>query len=132
MKHLLASLILGILVSCKSLPQGTDVITLGVRAPTAAAAHAFLGTKLDPSKPVILTEAPLQYRGLLGMTQRFEDHYLITLDSSLDHWQQQMVLVHEWAHVLAWEAEVDGGGAHGVDWGREYSRVFQAWAGEDG
>jgi len=33
-------------------------------------------------------------------------------------------LVHEWAHILAWDAPGD---EHGAAWGRAYSRVYRIY-----
>jgi hypothetical protein len=34
------------------------------------------------------------------------------------------ILVHEWAHILAWDAPGD---EHGGAWGRAYSRVYRIY-----
>ena len=133
MKYLL-SILLALAPACAEAPSGVDVIIDGVREPHLAAAHAHLAAKLDPSRPVVLRTAPLLVWGLLGQTRMYADRYEITIDESLTEWAQQMVLIHEWAHVESWEDGIHDDpryDPHGDEWGERYSRVFQAWVGED-
>jgi hypothetical protein len=116
-----------LLAACAAARPADSVLDL--ESPETAGVGAYLVASLDLSRPVVIQEGLLLEHGLLGHAMALGDRYVIDLDSRLSPREQMMVLIHELAHVLVWEAG-DGDTDHGAPWGLAYSRVFQAWARE--
>jgi len=51
-------------------------------------------------------------------------HFSITLDHRLSWEATWVVLVHEWAHCLAWQQDHDTVDDHGPEFGLAYSRIW--------
>lgn len=86
---------------------------------------------LPVDKPVWVTEEAL-LPALLGQARPMGDFYLIAVDESLTVLEKQIVIAHEYAHVLAWS---ESGGRHGPqhddEWGIQHARVFRFLVGEE-
>lgn len=69
--------------------------------------------------------------GVLGYcTLRRDDsghpsHFLIVLEANMSRDATVHVLMHEWAHALAWSEGHDTVCDHDPEWGLAYSRVYQ-------
>ena len=62
--------------------------------------------------------------GKLGLcTKMSSRHFLIRVTKEASENFAIDILMHEWAHILAWDVEQD----HGPEWGLAYSRVYQFW-----
>jgi hypothetical protein len=73
----------------------------------------------------------------LGVCTCFDTHFRIRVSSRLSEWSAIEVLVHEWAHALAWDAyknvpywpwapvAENQKPFHGDAWGRAYSKVYR-------
>jgi len=92
-------------------------------------ARLFGVLMLLPPSPISVTVAveDLSPRGLLGLTEFDEDHIVLTLDDDLGYRLAVAVLLHEWAHVLSWDAP-DESGRHGPSWGVAYAWVYRCFA----
>lgn len=111
--------------SCRPLNDLTDAEILSI-------VLSRLSQHCQPDGPVgVVMDPGLDERGLRGMTERCGPGYLIHLSTS-EHGEGLFdVLVHEWAHALAFPDEVAGEdpldcGGHGAQWGIELSRTFRA------
>ena len=124
-----SSLLLGILLlaGCASLPREVDVIL--DTTPEPAAAVAWLAPQLAISKPIAVQDGELFEQGRYGETHNLGDWYLIVLDYRLEPAVKVMVLIHELAHVVAWEQGSEALG-HGPAWGEAYAEVFRVWVSE--
>jgi len=66
-----------------------------------------------------------------GYTRKNDNHFLVVInreESDLDRMKD--TLMHEWAHVLTWDKDVDD---HGPRWGKAYAKVYRTalgWADE--
>ena len=58
-----------------------------------------------------------------GETLKYDTHYKIRINSDLDTDDRKEVLMHEWAHVLAWPS--DDGEDHSDIWGKAYALVYR-------
>jgi hypothetical protein len=56
---------------------------------------------------------------MLGLCERFDTHYRIKVRRA-PHPYALMILVHEWAHALAWTSRTD----HNNVWARKYSELY--------
>lgn len=67
-------------------------------------------------------------RGALGDCGLIRDRLVVRVDSRLDGYQSAAVLIHEWAHAMAWGRErVD----HDRAWSDRYGRVYRAFYDRD-
>lgn len=55
------------------------------------------------------------------------ERFIIRVSRDLDEDAAVLVLMHEWAHALAWTFERAGVRDHGPEWGVAYSRVYRCW-----
>lgn len=53
--------------------------------------------------------------------------FYIRISNELSEDFASWVLIHEWAHAVAWKKP---GGVHGPEWGKAYSRCYRIWADE--
>ena len=53
-------------------------------------------------------------------------HFLIRIDKSGEIQEQILILIHEMAHVIAWDDPDD----HGKPWGKAYSTVYNIYLDE--
>ena len=61
-------------------------------------------------------------------TEARPKHYEIRICTSLTESAAVLILLHEWAHALAWHKE---GSDHGPEWGIAYARVYRLYAKEE-
>ena len=64
-----------------------------------------------------------------GYTQKSRTKFTITIDKRLSRYETEHVLVHEWAHVMAWRPYHPLAGDHGPDWGVWYALVYRQYHG---
>ncbi|MCK9459728.1 MAG: hypothetical protein M0R80_08825 [Proteobacteria bacterium] len=50
--------------------------------------------------------------------------FMIKIDHSLDEDAAILILLHEWSHILSWQARGDD---HGIEWGKAYSRIYRVY-----
>lgn len=85
--------------------------------------------RVPPILPVRFRRAKLD--GALGYTtmSRSADgrpsHFIIVLHSDLSHDAAWQVLVHEWAHCLAWQEGHETMCDHDAPWGVALAHVYQ-------
>lgn len=102
---------------------------------------ASLRELLPAAFPVVVRAATLP-PDTLGCCHRTDARFVIRLAGTLTEQQALEVLLHEWAHALAWNHALDRlatdpdvhpetfeAGAHDGAWGHAYSRVWRAYAG---
>lgn len=73
-----------------------------------------------PNLPVKIVIVPLADDW--GSCDRVGKYYIIEIHSGLRPWHATRILIHEWAHALAWDDEDD----HCAAWGAAYSRCYRA------
>lgn len=121
---ILATLLLSLLASCASDPACE--VALLAAPPDLAADVAELMLELPLESGVEVRVGPMREYGLLGRAVPGEPHRLY-LDESLTPIEMRDVLVHEWAHLWAWQLGLpEGEDGHGASWGRAYSEVYRA------
>lgn len=64
-----------------------------------------------------------------GHTTKDRRRFTITIDKKLSVYETEHVLIHEWAHVLAWRPHHPLAGDHGPDWGVWYSLAYRKYHG---
>ena len=64
-----------------------------------------------------------------GCCLKERDFFEILVDASLTEYEAMHILIHEWAHMLAWRPYHPIMGDHGADWGVWYARVWQKYLG---
>ncbi len=87
----------------------------------------ILRAKCPPLWPVYVRRVAIN--GKWGEAQLWKDprpHFRIKLDPTLDSERLAEVLMHEFAHCLAWTSEHPDFRDHGVEWGIAMSRVYSA------
>ena len=57
-------------------------------------------------------------------------HFNITVHSRMDPSAQVQVLIHEWAHAVAWLEGHEGVADHGPEWALALSRIYRDLIGE--
>jgi hypothetical protein len=60
--------------------------------------------------------------GLDGLCEKQDDKFVIKVNTNLSENYSIDVLIHEVAHVLAWDKDAD---VHGLNWGKAYSKVYR-------
>jgi len=60
--------------------------------------------------------------GLDGICEKVNDRFIIKISKKLSENYSIDVLIHEFAHALAWEKDTD---IHGPNWGKAYSKVYR-------
>jgi len=60
--------------------------------------------------------------GLDGQCEKINDRFIIKINTNLIENYSIDVLLHEWAHALAWGKDAD---IHGPNWGKAYSKVYR-------
>ena len=69
--------------------------------------------------------------GTTGWSEK-KQHFTIRLSKDLSEHARELVLLHEWAHVLSWAVqEVGDTQDHDVLWGAAYARTYRAYIGGD-
>jgi len=82
----------------------------------------------DYFKACNLVDAPISIRrvkireGLDGLCEKKKDKFIIKINQNLSENYSIDVLIHEFAHILAWDKDSD---MHGPNWGRAYSKVYR-------
>lgn len=58
-----------------------------------------------------------------------DGRFIIRIDTRLGQDAAVLILLHEWAHALAWDAPgwLPGEEDHHPAWGMAYSRVYEVW-----
>jgi hypothetical protein len=55
--------------------------------------------------------------------------FTIEIYAGLSEYETEQVMIHEWAHMLAWRPHHPLSGDHGPDWGVWYSAVYRKYYG---
>jgi hypothetical protein len=96
----------------------------------AKALVADLREHFPPLLPVRVYYRDMQSRGFLGSTTIMmtwdgkPKHFLISIDKSISWEFMRHIIMHEWAHALAW-ATGPSAFDHGPEWGIAMSRIYQ-------
>jgi hypothetical protein len=61
-------------------------------------------------------------KGFDGLCELKNDTFLIRIDKNLPENHSVDVLIHEFAHAVAWGKDAD---VHGPNWGKSYSKVYR-------
>jgi len=64
-----------------------------------------------------------------GYVTKERDKFEIYLDKSMTEYETEHVLLHEWAHMLAWQPYHPLMGDHSANWGVWYSLVWRKYHG---
>jgi len=72
-------------------------------------------------EPISIRRSKLR-NGLDGQCEKANDRFVIKINTNLDENYSIDVLIHEFAHAVAWEKDND---VHGPNWGRAYSKVYR-------
>ncbi len=64
-----------------------------------------------------------------GYTTKSGRVFTIAIYSGLSEYETEHVLIHEWAHMLAWRPHHPLSGDHGPDWGVWYAAVYRKYYG---
>jgi|LakMenEpi03Aug12_release.lakeMendotaPanAssembly.Ray.scaffolds.fasta_scaffold277904_2 hypothetical protein len=99
---------------------------------------AYLEKLCPPPMPVRLSFSYM-HDTMLGQCQRKKKYFLIRLNKFMNQFQSADVLVHEWAHALAWNYALDRlvanpdttpeefeTASHDEVWGCAYARTYRA------
>jgi hypothetical protein len=70
-------------------------------------------------KPVNIRRSKL--KGLDGICEDKNDKFVIKVNQELSENHSIDVLIHEFAHAVAWDKDVN---IHGPNWGKAYSKVY--------
>jgi hypothetical protein len=73
------------------------------------------------NEPISIRRTSLK-NGLDGICEKVNDRFIIKISKKLSENYSIDVLIHEFAHALAWEKDAD---IHGPNWGRAYSKVYR-------
>lgn len=76
-------------------------------------------TRLDPE------EMDTEY----GSCSKEKNVFTIEISKALNEYETEHVLIHEWAHMLAWRPYHPLMGDHGSDWGVWYAMVWRKYHG---
>lgn len=99
-----------------------------VRPVTLRSLHRAMKVLPEPPRPVVIRiEETEGYYGLCNLES--DGVYTITIDRTCDERLGQFILIHEWAHALAWDAE-KADRDHNDDWGRAYAQSYRAYIGD--
>ena len=84
----------------------------------------FLKKKFPIEKKVKIhrTKTPI---GCDGLCESKNDCFLIRIDKTLPEYYAIDVLLHEYAHVIAWGK--DKSDVHGTHWGKSYSKIYRTY-----
>ncbi len=74
-------------------------------------------------KPVDIKRTRLR-NGLEGLCEDHEFKFIIKINQELSENHSIDVLIHEIAHAVAWDKDLD---LHGINWGKAYSKVYRAF-----
>ena len=90
----------------------------------------FLRTHLPPAYPVrvLLTNVEEDDAGNCDLTGKGNKKvFVIRISRSLAYDAAILVLLHEYAHCLAWTYDHSTVEDHAAEWGLAYSRVYRCW-----
>ena len=103
---------------------------------------AALRSKCPPALPVVVRIGRVA-AGLHGCCYRDDQMFVVRISNQLEEETAVDVLVHEWAHAIAWNLEHDrlvdcprisrdqfSVATHGPDWGVAFSRAYVTYVGE--
>jgi hypothetical protein len=62
--------------------------------------------------------------GLDGLCEKKDNKFIIKVNSNLNENYSIDVLIHEFAHAVAWDKDAD---IHGPNWGKAYSKVYRVF-----
>ena len=106
----------------------------GVNRPNTSEAKRLakhLRKKVPAALPVKLRFVDLDDRyGDCSIVNGEKPHFVVRIHKDLNSAASVMVLVHEWAHAVAWTAEHTLLEDHGPEWGIAYARIWRCYAGE--
>ena len=83
----------------------------------------FLKKELPPEYPVQVRRTKIA-QNLDGDCRLKEERFYIRIDKMLPEYYAIDVLLHEFAHCLAWGKDNDH---HGPNWGKSYSLVYRTF-----
>ena len=61
-------------------------------------------------------------KGLDGLCEKQNNKFVIKVNINLSENYSIDVLIHEIAHVIAWDKDID---VHGLNWGKAYSKAYR-------
>lgn len=86
----------------------------------------MLREDLPPAFPVTVNRCKVSSE-IAGDCAKKGERFIIRISSGLEEDAAILILMHEWAHALAWTFERAGVRDHGPEWGVAYSRVYRCW-----
>ena len=87
----------------------------------------ILRARVPPIWPVRVRRVPIKGRwGECQFNTDDDPFFRIKLDPTLEGLGLQSILIHEYAHCLAWTSEHPTFSDHGPEFGLAYSRVYSA------
>ncbi|MCP3980829.1 MAG: hypothetical protein GY716_16125 [bacterium] len=118
--------------ACQEAPQ-TPQEPSAEHDPLGHLRHAFhlLNDHAAPQGPARISVGLAELSpNLLGLTTMEPGpdgvpHFRIYLSAQSDHTEQVRILIHEWAHVLAWRAGTAFEPDHGTYWAVSYGYCYQ-------
>lgn len=96
--------------------------------PPFPAVLRLLRRKLPPAFPISVRRRPISEHW--GWCEFYGDSFGIAIDKRANNDLAVLILLHEWAHALAWTHRHDTVKDHGPEWGLAYSRVYSLFIGE--
>lgn len=91
-----------------------------------------LREEIPPAFPVSVRRVSLKNQAgdceLKDVTRKgkTERRFIIRISKYIDEQTSILILLHEWAHAVAWTWEHDTVEDHGAEWGVAYARVYRA------
>lgn len=82
-----------------------------------------------PLLPVKVRRRPLSdclgYTSLCVDAQDVPSHFIIVIDSKMSWDATWQILVHEWAHCIAWQGMQETVEDHGPEWALAFAKCYQ-------
>lgn len=85
----------------------------------------LLRAEVPPSLPVLVKRCKMSSEDA-GDCSKTENRFVIRVSDTLHDDAAILILFHEWAHAVCWEAKFMPGDHH-VMWGIAYSLVWKTW-----
>lgn len=80
-------------------------------------------------KIIVVRLEPEEMESEHGTCSKEKNIFTIEVNKSLNEYETEHVLIHEWAHMLAWRPYHPLMGDHGSDWGVWYSMTWRKYHG---